>query len=86
MCTSGRAISTFFEVPILGSLFEIAAGMTSPLAPVCAAAAAFASASFVAGVTSGNLALKAGLIAGVTAIANFGIGELTPNRAFGTLP
>jgi hypothetical protein len=47
-----------------------------PLAPVCAVAAAAASTTFVAGVTSGNLgyALKAGLIAGVTAMANFGVG------------
>jgi hypothetical protein len=92
MCSWGKAISTFFgrsfgvlfrEFPILGNLFEIGAGMLSvfcgPLAPVCAVAAAAASTTFVAGVTSGSLAvaLKAGLIAGVTAIANFGVGSLT---------
>jgi RHS repeat-associated protein len=90
MCTWGKAISTFFgrtfgvlfrKVPILGQIFEIGAvGLCAILSggnPACAAVA-FASTSFVAGVTSGNLgyALKAGLIAGVTAFANFGVGEL----------
>jgi len=47
--------------------------------PVCAIPVAFLTTTFVAGVTSGHLgyALKAGLIAGVTALANFGVGTLT---------
>jgi RHS repeat-associated protein len=91
ICTWGRAISTFFgrsfgvlfrEFPILGNLFELAAVALCLGNPVCApvaAAVAGLSTSFVAGVTSGNLgyALRAGFIAGVTAIANFGVGTLT---------
>jgi hypothetical protein len=89
MCTWGKGISTFFnrtfgvlfrDVPILGSLLEIAAVLAcAPFGPVCMVPAAFASTTFVAGVTSGNLgfALKAGLIAAVTAMANFEVGELT---------
>jgi RHS repeat-associated protein len=89
MCSWGKAISTFFnrsfgvlfrEVPILGTLFEIAAvALCGPGAPACAVAAGFASTTFVAGVTSGNLgyALRAGLIAGVTAAAFYEVGNLT---------
>jgi hypothetical protein len=89
MCTWGKAIGTFFgrtfgvlfrQVPILGSLFEIAAvAICSPFGGPLCASVAFAATSFVTGVTSGSLgaALRAGLIAGVTAIANFGIGTLT---------
>ncbi len=91
MCTWGHAISTFFDrsfgvlfrdVPILGTLFEIAAvGLCTLVAgpnPVCAAAA-FGSTTFVTGVASGNLgyALRAGLIAGVTALLNYGVGDIT---------
>jgi RHS repeat-associated protein len=100
MCSWGKAISTFFgrtfgvlfrEVPILGTLFEIGAvglcTFLSPGNPACAAIA-FAATSFVAGVTSGNLgfALRAGLIAGVTAFANIGVGAIAgPNSTvFGT--
>jgi hypothetical protein len=66
--------------PLWGTLVEIAAvAMCGPAAPVCSITAAFASATFVAGVTSGNLrtALKAGLIAGVTALAFYEVGTLT---------
>src|SRR5262249_34124490 len=92
MCTWGKAISTFFgrtfgvlfrEFPILGQIFEIAAvALCMAAGPVCAPfapAVAALSTSFVAGVTRGSLAyaLKAGLIAGVTALANFGVGTLT---------
>jgi RHS repeat-associated protein len=90
MCTWGKAISTFFgrtfgvlfrDMPILGTLFEIAAvALCMPLGGgvPCMAAAAGLSTTFVAGVTSGNLgyALKAGLIAALTQIANFGVGWL----------
>jgi uncharacterized protein YcfJ len=97
MCSWGKAISTFFgrtfgvlfrEYPILGTLFEIAAvALCGPGAPACAVSAAFASTTFVAGVTSGNLgyALRAGLIAAVTATAFYEVGEITGhNPAFGT--
>ncbi len=89
MCSWGKAVSTFFkrtfgvlfrQVPILGSLFEIAAvGLCMWATGGLCADVVFVSTSFVAGVTSGNLgyALKAGLISGVTAIANFGVGTLT---------
>jgi RHS repeat-associated protein len=84
-----HAIGTFFnrtfgvlfrEFPILGNLFELAAmvAICGPAFSVCSAVVAGLSTTFVAGVTSGNLgyALKAGLIAGVTAIANFAVGTL----------
>jgi hypothetical protein len=101
LCNLGHEISTFFDrtfgvlfrdVPILGTLFEIAAvGLCTVLSgggatPVCAAAA-FGSTTFVTGVTSGNLgyALRAGLIAGVTALAFYEVGDITThNPAFGT--
>ena len=85
MCSWGKAISTFFNrtigavfraVPILGSLLEIAAVALCLGNPVCAVPAAAATSAFVTGVTSGSLgaALKAGLIAGATAFANFEVG------------
>jgi RHS repeat-associated protein len=89
MCSWGHAVSTFFnrtfgvlfrDIPILGSLLEIAAVLAcAPFGPVCMIPAAFASTTFVAGVTSGNLgyALKAGLIAAISATANFEIGDMT---------
>jgi RHS repeat-associated protein len=89
MCSWGKAISTFFgrtfgvlfrQVPILGTLFEIAAvGLCTVFAGPACAAVAFAATAFVAGVTTGNLsyALKAGLIAGVTALAFYEVGEFT---------
>jgi RHS repeat-associated protein len=99
MCSWGKAISTFFgrtfgvlfrEVPILGQIFEIAAvGLCTALGggPACAAVA-FASTTFVAGVTSGNLgyALRAGLIAGAQAIGFYAVGAIAgPNaQYFGT--
>jgi RHS repeat-associated protein len=101
ICTWGRAISTFFgrtfgvlfrQFPILGNLLEIAAvALCAPFGPVCAVAAAFASTTFVAGVTSGNLgyALRAGLIAGITAGITAGvfsgIGEIT-SQMTGAVP
>jgi hypothetical protein len=106
MCSWGRGISTFFgrtfgvlfrQVPILGSLFEIAAVALCPVSAglSCTLPAAVASTMFVAGVTSGSLgaALRAGLIAGATAVAFFEVGEITsqmqgaipgPNGAHGT--
>src|SRR5262249_7065599 len=76
--------SVFRHVPILGNLLEIAAvvlcvGVCAPFAPLVAALTT----TFVAGVTSRHLrhSLKAGLIAGVTAIANFGVGTLAKDLA-----
>jgi RHS repeat-associated protein len=90
MCSWGKAISTFFNrtigavfraVPILGSLLEIAALalLCGPAEPVCLATVAFASTTFMAGVTGGSIgaALKAGFIAGITAFANFEVGTFT---------
>jgi hypothetical protein len=88
MCTWGKAISTFFnrtfgvlfrDMPILGTLFEIAAVALCMGNPVCMVVQAFEATTFVAGVTSGNLgyALRAGLIAGVTAAAFYEVGNLT---------
>jgi RHS repeat-associated protein len=87
MCSWGKAISTFFgrtfgalfrAFPILGSLLEIAAValFCQPAAVACMAAVGGLSSAFVTGVTSGSLgaALKAGLIAAVTQIANFEVG------------
>jgi hypothetical protein len=74
-----RGIQNLFrQVPILGSLLQIGAGiLCSPigLGPVCATLAA----AFVSGVTSGKLgvALRTGFITAVTAAAFFAAGELT---------
>jgi RHS repeat-associated protein len=99
MCSWGKAVSTFFNrtigavfraVPVLGSLLEIAASALCIASVVCAPYAAVVAGlttSFVAGVTSGSLsyALRAGLIAGITAAAFYEVGELTThNPAFGT--
>jgi RHS repeat-associated protein len=88
MCSWGHAIGTFLnhsfgalfrKYPILGNLLEIAAvAVCSPLGlgVECAMTAAWASSTFVAGVTSGNLgyALRAGAIAAATAVATFEVG------------
>jgi len=72
-----RAIGAVFrEVPILGTIVEIAAAIAcGPYGPICAGLAA----AFVTGVSSGKigLALKAGLIAAAVAYANVEIGGLT---------
>lgn len=66
--------------PIVGTIINIA---TTAIAAIecgpCAIGVAALNASFNAGVTSGSLsvALEAGAIAGVTAAAFFGVGELT---------
>jgi RHS repeat-associated protein len=98
MCTWGHAISTFFDrtfgalfrqVPILGQLFEIAAVGLCMLAgggPICPAVA-FASTTFVVGVTSGNLgaAIQAGMIALFQAVAFQFVGAATGHTPdFGT--
>jgi RHS repeat-associated protein len=73
--------SLFRHVPILGTILEIAAVALCPASAglSCAVTAAFASTTFVSGVSSGNLgaALKAGAIAAVTAIAFYEVGNLT---------
>jgi hypothetical protein len=85
MCSWGHAIGTFLNrtlgavfraAPILGTLLEIGAVALCGGNPLCMIPTAFSSSTFVAGVTSGNLgyALRAGLIAGATAAANFEIG------------
>jgi hypothetical protein len=96
MCSWGKAISTFFgrtfgvlfrEFPILGNLLEIAAVALCWGNPVCAVPVAFATTTFVAGVTSGNLgyALKAGFIAAATAVAFYEVGEITSHMP-GAIP
>jgi RHS repeat-associated protein len=71
----------FRKFPILGALFEIfEVGLcVETVGLTCTVPAAFASTTFVAGVTSGNLgyALRAGLIAGATAAAFSGVGALS---------
>jgi RHS repeat-associated protein len=88
MCSWGKAVSTFFgrsfgvlfrKYPIFGELLEIGAVLLCGMNPVCAVPVAFASTTFVAGVTSGSLgyALKAGFIAAATAVAFYEVGNLT---------
>jgi RHS repeat-associated protein len=76
------AIQNLFKnIPILGTIVQIAAGaLCGPLAAVCVGVAAAA----ITGITSGNLglALKAGFISAVTAFAFYEVGNLT---AHGTL-
>jgi hypothetical protein len=79
-CSWGHAVGTFLNrtigavfraAPILGTLLEIAASavLCGPAEAACLASVAFATTTFVNGVTSGNWgkALRAGLIAGITA-------------------
>src|SRR5262249_26183636 len=71
------------SVPIIGSIIQIAATAICVAVLACgvtlAALTAAGAAAFVTGVTSGNLgmALKAGLIAGATALAFNAVGTLT---------
>jgi hypothetical protein len=96
MCSWGKAISTFFgrsfgalfrKYPIFGELLEIGAVLLCGGNPVCAVPVAFATTTFVAGVTSGNLgyALKAGFIAAATAAAFYEVGEITSHMP-GAIP
>jgi RHS repeat-associated protein len=67
---------TLLRNPIIGSLYVIASATAcGPLGPVCAAVAT----AEVAGITTGDfgLALRAGAIAGATALAFYGVGEIT---------
>ncbi len=86
-------LSSFFHsiqhllrsMPIIGSIIRIAAvALCAPFGPACAIAAAVVSSAVVAGVTSGRLgvALRAGAIAGVTAIAFNVVGNLTSGADF----
>jgi RHS repeat-associated protein len=83
-----RAIGNFFRsVPILGTIFQIAAVGICVVTGVCAGAlgpyigalVAGGASAFVTGVTTGKLglALRAGFIAAATAIAFFEVGQLT---------
>jgi RHS repeat-associated protein len=91
-CSIGRAFRAVFlapihlaqailkAVPIFGTIVQIAAtAVAAYFCGPCAIGVAAATASFNAGVTSGKIgvALKAGLIAGATAAAFYGVGELT---------
>jgi RHS repeat-associated protein len=69
----------FSNVPILGTIVQIAAGVLC--GPICVGIASAA----IAGITSGNLglALKVGFISAVTAFAMFGVGELTAHGDLG---
>jgi RHS repeat-associated protein len=67
---------TLLRNPIIGSLYVIASATAcGPLGPVCAAVAT----AEIAGITTGDfgLALRAGAIAGATALAFYGVGEIT---------
>jgi RHS repeat-associated protein len=76
----------FRDVPILGTIFEIAAVAMCAGNPICAIPVAFASTIFVAGVTSGSLgyALRSGLVAAATAGAFYAVGGLTNVVATGS--
>jgi RHS repeat-associated protein len=86
-----RAVGSFIRShPIVGTIIEIGgAAICSALGcgPFYAAAVAALSAGAVVGITTGklDLALKAGLIAGVTAFANFEVGEYTAAGSLGNI-
>jgi RHS repeat-associated protein len=90
LCGIGNAFNNLFkgiqhllrDVPIIGTIVEVAAAAICPAVLVCAVAAAFLSTTAVAGIETGNLGLglKAGLIAAATAVAFWEVGNLTmPN-------
>jgi RHS repeat-associated protein len=75
--------------PIVGSIIRIAAiagCSVAGLGEVCAVVAATASSAAVAGLTTGRLstALKAGLVAGATTIAFYGVGSVASDVAVQT--
>ncbi len=91
LCNVFNAYSTFYmsvfaplgklfrEIPIVGTITEIAAAAICTGTVVCAVTAAFFTTTAVAGLTAGNfsLGLKAGLIAAATAVAFWEVGNLT---------
>jgi RHS repeat-associated protein len=93
LCGLFNAIGSFFSsifnafqsmlqsIPWLGNVLELAAVamICTGLGPVCAGIVGVLGQTLIAGVTSGSLgvALKAGLIAAVQAVAFFGVGEIT---------
>jgi RHS repeat-associated protein len=87
LCGIGNFFNNFFkdiqhllrDVPIVGTIVEVAAAAICPAVLVCAVAAAFLSTTAVAGIETGNfgLGLKAGLIAAATAAAFWEVGNLT---------
>jgi len=76
--TIGSALRSY---PILGSIIEIGAAAICGAAVICPLVAALTAAA-VAGITTGRLdvALKSGLIAGVTAFAFSAVGDLTAHN------
>jgi hypothetical protein len=96
LCGLGNFFNNFFkdiqhllrDVPIVGTIVEVAAAAICPAVLVCAVAAAFLSTTAVAGIETGNLGLglRAGLVAAATAAAFFEVGEFTTHQPqFGTL-
>ncbi len=87
LCGIGNAFNNLFkgiqhllrDVPIIGTIVEVAAAAICLGAVVCAVTAAFLSTTAVAGIESGNfkLGLRAGLIAAATAVAFWEVGNLT---------
>jgi RHS repeat-associated protein len=87
LCGIGNFFNNFFkdiqhllrDVPIIGTIVEVAAAALCLGVLVCAVTAAFISTTAVAGIETGNfrLGLRAGLIAAATAVAFWEVGNLT---------
>jgi RHS repeat-associated protein len=87
LCGLGNFFTDFFkdiqhllrDVPIVGTIVEVAAAAICLGAIVCAVTAAFLSTTAVSGLETGSfkLGLRAGLIAAATAVAFWEVGNLT---------
>jgi Tuberculosis necrotizing toxin len=87
LCGIGNFFTDFFkdiqhllrDVPIVGTIVEVAAAAICLGAIVCAVTAAFLSTTAVSGLETGSfkLGLRAGLIAAATAVAFWEVGNLT---------
>jgi RHS repeat-associated protein len=97
LCGLGNAFNNLFkdfqhllrDVPIVGTIIEVAAAAICLGAVVCAVTAAFLSTTAVSGIETGSfkLGLRAGLIAAATAVAFWEVGNLTmPNGAAAMTP
>jgi RHS repeat-associated protein len=97
LCGLGNFFTDFFkdiqhllrDVPIIGTIVEVAAAAICLGAIVCAVTAAFLSTTAVSGLETGSfkLGLRAGLIAAATAVAFWEVGNLTmPNGAAAMTP
>ena len=91
LCSIGNIFKEFQhllrDVPIVGTIVEVAAVAICGAVLVCAVTAAFLSTTAVAGIETGSLklGLRAGLIAAATAVAFWEVGNLT-NQIAGVDP